>query len=84
MLISVNSWILTSSPYIWFFKLFPKIGIIGMVISGKSRNIQNEIAKIRKFTLVIIFVIFPQKWQIGLVNESSEISRNSAKAKRVI
>ena len=35
------------------------------------------IVKIEESTLVIIFVIFPQKWQFRLKNESFEISRNS-------
>ena len=37
-----------------------------------------KIVKIRKFILVIIFVICPQKWQFRLENESFGISRNSA------
>ena len=39
-----------------------------------------KILKIQEFTLVIIFVIFPQKWQKKLKNENFEISRNLAQS----
>ena len=40
-------------------------------------DIKGEFVKIREFILVIIYVIFPQKSQFRLENESFEISRNS-------
>ena len=40
-------------------------------------KIYGDMVKIRKFILVIIYVIFPQKSQFRLENESLEISRNS-------
>ena len=41
-------------------------------------HILDEFVKILEFILVIIIVIFIQKWQFRLENESFEISRNSA------
>ena len=41
-------------------------------------HILDEFVKIQESTLVIIFVIFAQKWQFRLKNESFEISRISA------
>ena len=44
----------------------------------------DEFLKIREFTLVIIFVSFPQNRQFWLQNEIFEISRNSAYVKTPI
>jgi len=43
-----------------------------------QKNRENHIQKFWEFTLVIMFVISPQKYQLRLENESLEISRNSA------
>ena len=53
----------------WILLIHPIWKIINRVIhSWKSE----------KFILLIIFVIFPQKWQIRLENENFENSRNLA------
>ena len=39
---------------------------------------ESEFEKIREFTLIMIFVIFSQKWQFRIKNENFQISRNSA------
>ena len=39
---------------------------------------ESVFVTIQEFTLAIIFVIFTQKWQFRLKNESFEVSRNSA------
>ena len=40
----------------------------------RARPLYGEIVKIQEFNLVIIFVIFPQKWQFRLKNENFEMS----------
>ena len=38
-----------------------------------ENHIEGEFVKIQKFTLVIIFVISPQKWAFQLKNESFKV-----------
>ena len=58
----MNSWISTN----------------GHFQKSRENHIKDEFVKIQEFTLVIIFVISPQKWLSRLENQNSEISRNSA------
>jgi len=76
----VNSRIFTDSSYIWFLKFFTKIAIIGMAIFRLIAEIIYRVnpLKIQEFTLIIILVIFSQKWQFRLKNEYFEVSRNPA------
>jgi len=43
------------------FKFFMKIAIIGHFQEYSENHKESEFEKIRELTLVIIFVIFPQK-----------------------
>ena len=52
--------------------------MILMIILSKIAKIGSEIVKIGEFTLVMIVVIFPQKWHLRLATESFEIFRDSA------
>ena len=52
--------------------------IMGIFIKNFKNNIMGEFVKIQQFTLVIIFVIFPQKCQFRLKIKGFEISPNSA------
>ena len=54
------------------------IPIIAIYVAKLQNHLYGEFVKIRKLTLIIIFVIFPQKRQFRLKNENSEIRRNSA------
>ena len=60
-----------------FLRIQPKIVISTMAISVENfkNHIKGEFVKIRKFVLVIIFVIFPQNDNL---DENLEISQNSA------
>ena len=60
-----------------FLRIHPKIVIPTMAISVENfkNHIKGEFVKIRKFVLVIIFVIFPQNDNL---DENLEISQNSA------
>ena len=62
------------------FANFLKMAIPIMVIFSKifENRMKGGLVKVEEFTLVMIYVIFPQKWQFRLKNESFEISRNSA------
>ena len=40
------------------------IEIMAILVKNQKNHIKSEFLKIREFTLAIIFVIFPQKWQI--------------------
>ena len=50
------------------------MAILMMTIFMKNskNHIKGEFVKIQKFILVIILVIFPQKWQFRLKNENFE------------
>ena len=62
----VNFRIFTNSTYIWFLSFFlTKKPLSERLFSEKSRKSYiGWIRKIREFTLVIIIVIFLQKWQL--------------------
>ena len=62
------------------FAIFFQMAIPIMVGFVKicENHLYGEFVKILELTLVIIFEIFPQKWQFRLKNEIFEISRNSA------
>ena len=51
---------------------------MAIFVKNLKIHIKGEFVKIQELTLIIIFVIFPQKWQFRLEMESFEISRNSA------
>ena len=67
------------------FDNFLKMTIPMMAIYVKNLkiHINGEFVEIRKLILIIIFVIFPQKCQFRLKNESFDISQNSAFVKIV-
>ena len=62
------------------FLIFSKKKAIIDILRKKHKNhIKSESIKIQESNLVIILIIFPQKWQFRLKDENFEISRYSAK-----
>ena len=50
---------------------------IPMMAIYVKNYIQGEFIEIREFNLVIIFMIFPEKWKFRLKNKNVKISRKS-------
>ena len=75
----MNSWFFNVITLYMIFANFLKMAILIMAIFSKKfeNHIYGELVKIWECTLVIIFLIFPQKWQFRLENESFENSWNS-------
>jgi len=69
MITRLNSRILTRSPYIWISPIFWKWPFRWWLFTWKIL-IKGEFVKIQKFILVMIFVIFNQKWQFRLKTEN--------------
>jgi len=75
---SVHAVYIAYIAYRWPPEVVLYIGFIGFFQFTNANAVKSrKIVKIREFTLVIIFVIFPQKWQFRLKNENFEISRKN-------
>ena len=70
MLTRVNFRIFANSAYIWFSRFSWNGHSKNDYFHEKNlKNISGEFVKIEEFTLVIIFVIFHQKWKLRLKME---------------